>query len=210
MTKTRKERKAIGPLAKALGADPGWVGALVERLGGKVRADGSFDDHHLRMALDKLAPVKGGAGKIDLASREAMGGDQETCRLFLIQELRKHGMKVIHREEARNARLTIDLPSGKRIWAMSYVSLRTKSNPGQTGFTGGPGRLGDCYDWYFYVAQPFGKIYALSREDMHAIWKRRDNAGPLGRLVLSFSQGVDTFLLANRIDEMLGVAESRR
>ena len=226
MSTRKRPEKTVAPLARAIGADAAWTGALLERLGVKVRANGAFDDDHLRRVLDAWAPKRGGAGKVDVVARETMGADQEQCRQFLIRELQGYGMKLLHREEARGARMTFELPNGKNIWVLTFVALKAKSNPGQVGFmatpkqpdksaeqwkfTAEPGRLGDAYEWYCFIARPFGKIYALSCSDMHEVWRRRGNTSSLGRMGLTFSQGVDTLLLSNRIDEMLGVADAQR
>ena len=124
-------------------------------------------------------------------------------RRWLIEELAAHNVTVVHREEHHNSRFTVQLPNGRTLWLATYVALKSKSShEGQVGFRAGPGKLGDVYAWYIFIAQPFGRVYARSKREMHARWDK-NHTGPMGHMSVTFSVGQEADLLENRISELL-------
>lgn len=201
--RTRTKKRPVAELAEHLGEDAGWVGGLLNDLGVPVDREGRYDPRKLTRLLDRLRSTAPQAQQVDAAARSMMGGTGESCRRYLISELAQHGIEVIHRAEHHNARFTVRLPSGKKLWFATYVALRPKSShQGQVGFRAGPGESDDKPDWYVFVAGPFGKVYVRSRSEMRSRWQKR-HKGPMGQMSVTFSIGQEADLLENRVEDIL-------
>ena len=194
----------VADLAKILQADPAWLGALITNLGIPVAPDGTLSSDKLKTKLDYLVRYSVKRGGTVPKVQGLIGSSEESGRQLLIKEFEKHGIRLLHRDEKRGSRFTMKTPRGKKLWVATQVALKSKAHPGQVGFTAGPGRLGDAYDWYAFIAVPFGKIYLQSRKDMKRRWNKNHKNVPMGRMSLTFSVGTDTDLLENRINELLG------
>jgi hypothetical protein len=81
-----------------------------------------------------------------------------------------------------------------------YASVTLK-DAGQVGYSiGGLDR--EEFEWYGFVAQPFGRMYLRRRTEIIAGIHRKKAV--LGRACLSFSIGPEEDLYENRIHELLG------
>ena len=201
MSRKKTGKVLVKALADILQADIAWTGGMLSRLGAKVDPDGSVDIARVRKALERLTQAHGNSEKINALVRAEMGTTQESCRLWLIKQFEKNGFKLLHREESRSFHFLLKRPDGELRRIISFVSLRTKTNPNQVGFTAAPGPYRDD-DFFAFIAQPFGKAYLKSRKDMKDRWQEKNHTGPLGRISLTFSVGVDTDLFENRIADV--------
>jgi hypothetical protein len=189
-------------LAEMMGWSPGWVGAWLQSLGVAVRDDGVFDPAQLRDSINAASRKRIKEPRVRQNESDAMGETEESCRLWLINVLHRHGLRVIHRQEAGNSRFTLERPDGKLLWIATHVALRSKTHPSQVGFCTSPHSGGDIYEYYFFIAQPLGRVYVLSKREIKDRW-RKNHTGNVGRMGITFSAGVDEHLLENRLHEIL-------
>ena len=203
MTKRKDpEKRQVTELALSLDADPAWTGGLLIDLGIPVDSRGRYPAQRLRRLLDGIRSASPAHDLVNEPVKRLMGNTEESCRRWLTDELSTHGIKVIHREEHRNSRFTVKLPNGSKMLIATYVALKTKAHPGQVGFRAGPGKRGDVYDWYLFLAWPFGRVYVRSRKEMHSRWNK-NHTGPMGHMSVTFSAGQTADLLENRIVELV-------
>ncbi|HOX57849.1 MAG TPA: hypothetical protein PLC99_13260 [Verrucomicrobiota bacterium] len=192
MIRTKSKIKA---LAFALDANEAWVGALLTKLRVEVDPLGDFDSKAVRVALEQMIRTQPDSSLPNQVFAE-MGPSEESCRQWLIEQFRQHGLQLEGRAFRNGARMTLKRQDGSTLRVMTYVALKARAS-GQVGFS--VNRLDDeGLDWVALVAKPFGKVYLRRRREILESFR-----GEIGRTAcLTFSAGSDANLLQYRIREL--------
>ena len=190
-------------LARALRADTAWTAAWLTRLGIEVDSGGCFDPGELRALLDRLPAFAGSKAKVDPEARLEIGRTQESARLWLIRMFEKAGLHVIHRQEKRLSRFTLQRDGGDPIWCATYVAFRTKSRGQQAGFTVTEGKSDRYCEWAAFVSAAWGKVYLKNREEVKTSWLVRHPGKEFPhRWSITFSIGSDVDAFERRVKEI--------
>lgn len=190
-------------LARVLRADTAWTAAWLTRLGIEVDAGGCFNPEELRRVLDHVPAVVGSRAKVDAESRLEMGRTQESARLWLVKKFEAAGLHVIHRQEKRFARFTLQRDGGDPIWCSTYVGFKTKSHGQQIGFTVTESKAGRYCEWAAFVSVPWGTAYLKNREEMKTSWITRHPGEDFPkRWSVTFSIGSDVDAFERRVPEV--------
>lgn len=163
-----------------------------------------------RAILELKAMLRSRRGCVDQLHEDPapeMGRTAETCRKWFTQQIENAGGIILHRLRKARSHLIVRRPDGTTLNILTYVACRMKRRTNQVGFSMGSKMDISKYDWYVFIARPWGITYAYSREELE-LWRADRDPKKAGvKTSLSCSHSVTTHWLENKIHKMLGHKE---
>lgn len=137
-----------------------------------------------------------------------MGATAGSCRTWAREHFKKAGLSVTSGSGNITAPYVVVHPqTGLEYRIPVYATVTLKQSTGQVGFTVGGLDCSD-FDWYAFVAQPFGRMYLRRRTEIVKGIRRRKAVR--SRAYVSFSPGPEENLFENRITELLNGLEEEK
>lgn len=133
---------------------------------------------------------------------EDMGESTGSCRTWARDCFASSGLRVLSGTGNTADPYVVVHPQTQAHYLIPvYATVTLKKSTGQVGFTVG-GLDREDFEWYGFVAQPFGKMYLRKRLEIVEGVRRRKKVRD--RAYISFSPGPEENLYENRIHELLG------